>query len=94
MNGTRGKARVFKTRWFSRAARKVSISDHDLCSAIGQLMLGQADDLGGGVFKKRIGNSQYRSIILAKGGRNWFFAYLFAKTEQTSKSTSLRAFAI
>jgi hypothetical protein len=95
MNGTRGKARVFKTRWFSRAARKVSISDHDLCSAIGQLMLGQADDLGGGVFKKRIGNNQYRSIILAKGGRNWFFhTYLLNKTEQTSKSTSLRAFAI
>jgi hypothetical protein len=84
MNGTRGKARVFKTRWFSRAARKVSISDHNLCSAIGQLMLGQADDLGGGVFKKRIGNNQYRSIILAKGGRNWFFAYLFAKQDRAN----------
>lgn len=79
MNGTRGKARVFKTAWFAKAARKALIGDEDLCLAIRQVMLGQADDLGGGVYKKRLGKNLYRSIIVAKGGRNWVYVYLFAK---------------
>jgi hypothetical protein len=45
-------------------------------------MAGQADDLGGGVFKKRLSDNRYRSIILAKGGRNWVYEYLFAKKDQ------------
>ena len=44
-------------------------------------MRGQADDLGGGVFKKRLNDNMHRSIVLAKGGRHWVFAYLFAKKE-------------
>lgn len=44
-----------------------------------EVMLGQADNLGGGVFKKRLGKNRYRSIVVAKGGRYWIFAYLFAK---------------
>jgi hypothetical protein len=39
--------RVFKTAWFSKAARKALIADAELCAAIRQVMLGQADDLGG-----------------------------------------------
>ena len=50
-------ARVFKTTWFSRAAKKVRLSDAVLCAAIKQVMQGQADDLGGGVYKKRLNNS-------------------------------------
>jgi hypothetical protein len=73
--------RVFKTAWFSRAARKARIEDAELCSAIRQVMLGQADDLGGGVFKKRLGKNLYRSIIVARGGRYWVYAYLFAKKD-------------
>ena len=42
-------------------------------------MLGHGDDLGGGVFKKRLNDNLHRSIILAKGGRNWIYEYLFAK---------------
>lgn len=42
-------------------------------------MLGQADDLGGGVYKKRLGRNLYRSILVAKGGRHWVYEYLFAK---------------
>ena len=45
-------------------------------------MLGQADDLGGGVFKKRLGKNMYRSIILAKGGQHWVYEYLFAKKDR------------
>jgi hypothetical protein len=45
---------------------------------------GQADDLGGGVFKKRLGKNLYRSIIVAKGGRYWVYAYLFAKNDRAN----------
>jgi hypothetical protein len=44
-------------------------------------MLGQADNLGGGVFKKRLDKNRSRSIILAKGGRHWVYEYLFAKKD-------------
>ena len=47
-------------------------------------MLGQADDLGGGVFKKRLDKNRSRSIILAKGGRLWVYEYLFAKKDQAN----------
>ena len=76
--------RAFKTAWFSRAARKVRISDADLCEAIQQAMAGQADDLGGGVFKKRLNKNMHRSIIVAKGGRFWVFVYLFAKSDRAN----------
>lgn len=76
--------RVFKTAWFSRAARKALIADDELCSAIRQVMLGQADDLGGGVFKKHLRKNLYRSIIVARGGRYWVYAYLFAKKDRAN----------
>ena len=76
--------RFFKTAWFSKAARKAHIADSELCAAIRQVMLGQADDLGGGVYKKRLSKNQYRSIIVAKGGRYWVYAYLFAKQDQAN----------
>jgi RelE toxin of RelE / RelB toxin-antitoxin system len=40
--------RTFKTAWFAKAARKAHLTDEALCSAIQQVILGQADDLGGG----------------------------------------------
>ena len=66
------------------AAKKAIIRDVELCSAIKQVMLGQADDLGGGVYKKRLGKNLYRSIIVAKGGRFWVYAYLFAKQDRAN----------
>ena len=45
-------------------------------------MQGQADDLGGGVYKKRLNDNMHRSIILAKAGRYWIHAYLYAKKER------------
>jgi hypothetical protein len=76
--------RVFKTAWFTRAARKAHISDGELCSAILQVMQGHADDLGGGVFKKRLRKNQYRSIILARAGHYWIYEYLFAKQDRAN----------
>ena len=74
--------RVFKTAWFAKAARKAHIDDVELCVAIREAMQGQADDLGGGVFKKRLNDNLHRSIILAKGGRYWVYEYLFAKRDR------------
>ena len=76
--------RVFKTAWFAKASRKALISDDELCTAIHQVLLGQADDLGGGVFKKRLRKNQYRSVVLARGRQRWIFAYLFAKQDRAN----------
>jgi hypothetical protein len=89
--------RVFKTTWFSKAAKKAHIRDDELCAAIRQVMLGQADDLGGGVFKKRLNDNMHRSIILAKAGNWWVFEYLFAKKDrdniENDELVQLRALA-
>lgn len=88
---------IFKTAWFAKAARKAHIGDDELCSAIREVMLGQSVDLGGGVFKKRLGKNLYRSIIVARGGRFWVYAYLFAKKDRANIEdkdlANLRAFA-
>ena len=76
--------RAFKAAWFARAAKKARIGDAALCKAITQVMAGQADDLGGGVFKKRLSNNQYRSIILARGGDYWVYQFLFAKQDRAN----------
>ncbi len=84
MAGRDESGRVFKTAWFTKAARKARIGDDELCEAIRETMLGQADDLGGGVFKKRLNRNMHRSIVLAKGGRYWVFEYLFAKKDRSN----------
>ena len=76
--------RVFKTAWFSKAARKARIRDGALLKAAREAMRGQADDLGGGVFKRRLNDNQHRSIVLAKGGRFWVFAFLYAKKDRAN----------
>ena len=62
-------SRAFKTARFSKDAKKAKIKDVELCLAIQQVMSGQVDDLGGGVFKKRLNSNLHRSIVLAKGGK-------------------------
>ena len=76
--------RAFKSAWFAKAAKKARIDDGELLKAIAQVMAGQADDLGGGVYKKRLSNNQYRSIILARGGDWWVYEYLFAKQDRAN----------
>jgi len=90
---TRRIERFFKTAWFSRAARKANITDKELFEAIQQVMRGQADDLGGGVFKKRLNKNMHRSIILAKSRKNWVYTYLFAKKDRENiENDELAAF--
>ncbi len=86
-------ARVFKTAWFTKAAKKALIKDDELCAAVAAAMAGQADDLGGGVFKKRLDKNRSRSIILAKGRKYWVYAYLFAKKDRANiDDDELKAF--
>jgi hypothetical protein len=53
--------------------------------------------LGGGVYKKRLSKNLYRSIIVARGGRYWVYAYLFAKKDRANiedrELSDFRAFA-
>nr|WP_315224639.1 type II toxin-antitoxin system RelE/ParE family toxin [uncultured Albidiferax sp.] len=76
--------RVFKTAKFSKDAKKTRIADADLCAAMQEIMAGLADDLGGGVFKKRLNNNQHRAIILAKSGPYWIYEFLFAKKDRSN----------
>ena len=93
MADAEGRARTFKTAWFAKAARKARIDDRALCEAIAAVRLGQCDDLGGGVFKKRLDKNLSRSIILAKGRRYWVYTYLFAKKDRANiDDDELRAF--
>ena len=73
---------IFKTAWFAKESRKAKITDETLCHAIKQVIQGQADDLGGGVYKKRLNDNMHRSIILAKAGQYWIYAYLYAKKDR------------
>ncbi len=93
MTGGDETARTFKTAWFAKAARKALIDDEELCEAIAEVRKGQADDLGGGVFKKRLDKNRHRSIIAAKGRRYWVYAYLFAKKDRANiEGDELKAF--
>ena len=67
-----------------KAARKAKIGDRKLCKALIQVMEGQCDNLGGGVFKKRLNKNRHRSIILSKAGTHWFFDFLFAKQDRSN----------
>jgi hypothetical protein len=85
--------RTFKTEWFAKAAKKAGIGDDELCKAIKQMIIGQADDLGGGVFKKRLNKNRHRCIILGKDGKCWVYAYLYAKKDrQNIDEPELKAF--
>ncbi|WP_317204805.1 type II toxin-antitoxin system RelE/ParE family toxin [Janthinobacterium sp.] len=75
-------SRVFKTAWFAKAAGKRGITDPELCKAMKEVMEGKADLLGGGVWKKRLNDNMDRSIIAAKGEKNWIFVFLFMKKDR------------
>jgi hypothetical protein len=85
--------KVYKTKWFMKAAKKAGIADSDLCEAIAQIEIGQGDDLGGGVWKKRLLKNRWRGIVLVQGRYGWLFAYLFAKADRENiRDDELTAF--
>ncbi|MEO7994453.1 MAG: type II toxin-antitoxin system RelE/ParE family toxin, partial [bacterium] len=73
---------MFKTKWFSRWARKEGLRDADLCCAVEDILAGLAFvDLGAGLFKKRIALRSSGSrggagvIIATRLGPCWFFIH-------------------
>ncbi|ECA8971579.1 type II toxin-antitoxin system RelE/ParE family toxin [Salmonella enterica subsp. enterica serovar Portland] len=58
--------RIFKTRWFNREAKSYTIKDDELSEAINAVLQGKADNLGDGVYKKRLNQNRDRAIVLAK----------------------------
>lgn len=80
--------RVFKTSSFATNAKKAHITDAELCCAIHEVIKGQAEDLGGGVWKKRLNENRHRSILLAKGGSYWVYQHLFAKQDKANINRS------
>jgi hypothetical protein len=78
--------RVLKTKWFTKAARNALISDDELCVAVAEVAKGQGNDLGGGVWKKRLGDNRHRSIILTKNSQFWVYEFLFAKADSDNVS--------
>jgi hypothetical protein len=76
--------RLFKTKGFAIQASKAWITDDELREAFAEMLDGQADNLGGGVWKKRLKENRYRSIVLAKGGRYWIYQVLFAKKDRSN----------
>ena len=81
--------RVFKTRGFSRFARREGISDDALRDAIARAERGLIDaDLGGGVIKQRVprpgeGRSGgFRTLIAFKAAERSVFLFGFAKNDQ------------
>jgi len=78
--------RLFKTKRFAVLAGKAWIGDDELREAFTEMLNGQADNLGGGVWKKRLNANRHRSIVLAKGGRFWVYQFLYAKKDQSNIS--------
>jgi len=47
-------------------------------------MLGQADDLASGVYRKRLGKNLYHPILVARAGRFCVYEYVFAKRDRAN----------
>ena len=78
--------RIFKTKWFTREARAHAIDDDELCKAIEATLQGKVDNLGGGVYKKRLNKNRDRAIILTKSAGHWFYVFLYAKQDMANIS--------
>ena len=80
---------IFKTKLFSRFARKERISDRSLAEAIERAERGLVDaDLGGGLIKQRVAregqgrSGGYRMLVAYRVQGRAVFLYGFAKNEK------------
>ncbi len=81
--------RVFKSRWFNKWAGKEKLTDVALLKAVEEMERGLVDaDLGGYVFKKRVGlhgrgkSGGVRTLIAYQIEGRVFFIYGFAKNKR------------
>jgi len=85
--------RVFKTKWFQKWAAREGLKDKDLLVAVVEIGQGLIDaDLGGHVFKKRIGtrgrgkSGSVRTLLAFQLDDKAFFIYGFSKNERSNVS--------
>lgn len=98
----RQQLRVFRTKSFTRFARKARLTDTALREAVDRAGRGLIDaDLGGGVIKQRIAregggkSGGFRTIILFRMGARAIFVHGFAKNEQGNiRDDELMAFKL
>jgi hypothetical protein len=71
--------------------RKTELTDQSLCAAVIEMAQGLFDtNLGGHVFKKRVGignkgrRSSARTLIATNQGSKWFFMYGFEKNDKSN----------
>src|SRR4030067_2212375 len=80
---------IFKTRNFSRWARKSGLPDSLLKMAVLEIQRGLVEaDLGGGIVKKRIAlpgrgkRGSSRTLLATNRNDRWFFVFGFEKNER------------
>jgi len=85
--------RIFKTKWFTRFARKEDLSDKKLADAVQELENGLHDgELGGNLIKKRVARTGegksggYRTIIVYRARNRAVFVYGFPKSTKANLS--------
>jgi len=83
--------RIFRSKAFTRFARRSNLGDAALCKVIHSMERGLIDvDLGGGVVKQRIArpgkgkSGGFRAIILYRAGALAFFVHAFAKSDRAN----------
>lgn len=84
---------IFKTRHFSRWARKADLPDQALCRAVAEIRQGLIDaDLGGGIIKKRVAlpghgkRGSTRTLLATNRNDRWVFVFGFEKNERANIS--------
>ncbi len=82
---------IYKTRWFDRWARKQGLTTPSLCAAVHEMADGLYEaDLGGGLFKKRIGRTGqgksggFRTLVATNKGDRWVFVFGFPKNARSN----------
>lgn len=81
------RARIFKTASFSTESRRAGITDDELRRVAAELFRGVGNtNLGGGVRKARLGNGNYRAILLKSRGVWLIFVYLYNKQDDKNIS--------
>jgi hypothetical protein len=94
--------RIFKTKWFTKFARKECMEDATLVEAIREIESGWVDaDYGGELIKKRIAregsgkSGGYRTLIAYRTKTISLFLYGFAKSdEENIADNDLKEFKI
>ncbi len=81
--------KIYRTKTFTRLARKVALNDRFICQAINEMNQGLIDaDLGSGLFKKRIAmpgsgkSGGWRTLLGFQSGSRAFLLYVFTKSNQ------------